>query len=190
MNRISTSLGAVAIALAGFVLSAEDFQPLMKATQTTWPEKRHIGVICDYQSSKDQVEALARAAGAGNLITVADARRLEQADAAATLLANHMTDFVVLMPHDRYFRDGSFGATLAMNRLAHLGVPSIGTTPIAVKHGAAFSVGDGTEGQILVSSHLIGTVNVILPDGALTSQKSSLVLERKGMAAISVESTE
>jgi len=188
MNRISTTLGATAIALAGLALSAEDFQPLMNTTRTTWPEMHHIGVICNYPANRAQIEALALAAGEGALITVADARRIDQAGVAANLLASHRTDFVVLMPHDRYFRDGSFGSTVAVNQLASWGVPSIGTTPMALKQGAAFSVGDGTEGQLLVSDRLIGTVHVILPNGAVTSQKSSLVLHREGMATIVVQS--
>jgi hypothetical protein len=190
MNRISTTLGATAMALAALALSAEDFQPLMSTTQTTWPGKHHIGVICNYPANRAQVEALALAAGEGALITVADARRIEQAGAAASLLASHRAEFVVLMPHDRYFRDGSFGATVAVDQLARSGVPSIGTTPMASKQGAAFSVGDGTEGQLLVSDRLIGTVHVILPNSAVTSQKSSLVLHREGMATIVVKSAE
>jgi len=190
MNRSSTSLGMVAVALVGLALSAEDFQPLMKATQTTWPEKQHIGVICDYRANEAQVLALAKAAGEGTFITVADTRVPDQANAAATLLANHKTDFVVLMPQDRYFRDGSFGATIAVNRLAKRGVPSIGTMAVALKQGAVFSVGDGTEGQILVTDRLIGTVDVILPNRALTNQKGSLVLQREGMATIVVHKAE
>jgi hypothetical protein len=190
MNRISATFGATAMALAGLALSAEDFQPLMNTTQTTWPEKHHIGVICDYQAHKAQIDALALAAGEGALITVADARRIDQAGAAASLLASHRADFVVLMPHDRYFGDGSFGATVAVNQLARRGVPAIGTTPVALKQGVAFSVGDGTEGQLLVSDRLIGTVHVILPIGAMTSQKSSLVLRREGMATVAVRSAE
>jgi hypothetical protein len=190
MNRISTSLGVAAIALTSLVLSAEDFQPLMKTTQATWPEKQHIGVICNYQANEAQVLALARAAGEGALITVADTRVAEQANAAATILANHKADYVVLMPQDRLFRDGSFGATLAVDRLAKRGVPAIGTTAVALKQGAVFSVGDGTDGQILVTDRLIGTVDVILPNRALTSRKDSLVLRREGMATIAVHKAE
>jgi hypothetical protein len=190
MNRISTTLGATAMALAALVLSAEDFQPLMATTRTTWPEKHHIGVICNYPANRAQVDALALAAGEGALITVVDARRVDQASVAANLLASRRADFVVLMPHDWYFRDGSFGATVAVDQLARCGVPAIGTTPMALKQGAAFSVGDGTEGQLLVSDRLIGTVHVILPNSAVTSQKSSLVLHREGMATIVVKSTE
>ena len=186
MNRLSTSLGVATLAFAGLTLSAEDFQPLLKVTQSIWPEKQHIGVICDYRASAEQVRALARAAGEGTFITVADTRVADQARAAAMLLADHKTDFVVLMPSDHLFRDGSFAATVAVNRLAIRGVPSIGTTPVALKQGAVFSLGDGTEGQILVTNRLIGTVDVILPQRNLASQKGSLVLHPKGMATISV----
>lgn len=186
MSRYSTSLGAAALALAGVALFAEDFQPLMRTTQTAWPEKRHIGVICNYKENEEDVLALARAAGGGLLITVVDARNPGHASLAATLLANHKTDFVVLMPKDRYFYDGSFGATVAINRLASKGVPSIGTMPVALKQGAVFSMGDGTDGQVLVTDRVIGTVDVILPNRNLASQKSSLVLRREGMATVSV----
>jgi hypothetical protein len=162
----------------------------MKTTQSTWPEKQHIGVICNYQANKAQVWDLAKAAGEGTHITVVDTRRADQANAAADLLANRKTDFVVLMPGDQLFRDGSFGATLAVNYLARRGVPSIGTTPVALKQGAVFSVGDGTDGQILVTNRVIGTVDVLLPDRAMTSQKGSLVLRRDGMATIAVHQAE
>lgn len=186
MSRVSTSLGVAALALAGVALFAEDFQPLMKTTQTAWPEKRHIGVICNYKENQADVLALARAAGEGLVITVVDVRVPDQANQAATLLANHKTDFVVLMPKDRHFFDGSFGATVAINRLAGHGVPSIGTMPVALKQGAVFSMGDGTNGQILVTDRLIGTVDVILPNQAIAAQKASLVLRREGMATIAV----
>ncbi len=190
MTRTSTSLGMAAVVLAGLALSAEDFQPLMKATQATWPEKLHIGVICNYRTNEPQIQALARAAGEGALITVVDARSAEHASVAAAMLANHRADYVVLMPQDRFFRDGSFGATVAVNRLASKGVPSIGTTPVALKQGAVFSVGDGTNGQILVTDRLIGTVDVILPDQTKANQKVSLVLREEGMATIAVHTAE
>lgn len=186
MNRLSTSLSLAALALAGLTLAAEDFQPLMKVTQTTWPEKRHIGVICNYRTTVAEVEALARAAGEDSFITVADTRVGEQAALAARLLSDHHTDFVVLMPNDRLFSDGSFGATVAMSQLARRGVPTIGTRPVALKQGAVFSLGEGTEGQILVTDRLIGTVHVVLPDPTLASQKSALVIRKEGMATINV----
>lgn len=190
MNRTSMTLGVAALALASLALSAEDFHSLMKVTQTTWPEKQHIGVVCDYRFSQADVMALAKAAGEGSIITVADARMPDQASVAASLLAGRKSDYVVLLPNDRLFRDGSFAATVAVNRLAHLGVPALGTTPRALKQGAVFSVGDGTEGQILVTDRVIGTVDVILPERGLVNHKASLVLEQKGMATISVHKAE
>jgi hypothetical protein len=185
MNRISTSLAVAVAAFAGLALHAEDFQPLLKTTQATWPARQHIGVICDYSASRAEVMALAKAAGEGAFITVADTRRVEQAVPAAHLIANHKADYLVLLPGDRMFRDGSFGATVAISQLGQRGVPAIGTTPVALKQGAAFSLGDGTHGELLVTDRLIGTVDVILPNREL-AQKSALVLREKGLATIAV----
>jgi len=190
MSRLSTSLSVAALALAGLTLSAEDFQPLMKVTQSTWPDKQHIGVICDYRANEAQIWALAKAAGEGAFITVADARVSEQANAAAVILANQKADYIVLMPKDRHFRDGSFGATVALNRLAARGVPAIGTMPVALRQGAVFSLGEGTHGQLLVTDRLIGTVEVTLPDRNVASQKGALILHREGMATVSVRTAE
>jgi hypothetical protein len=159
------------LACASLGLQAEDFHPLMKVAQATWPEKTHIGVICDYRTSRAEVQALALAAGPGSLITVADTHLMDHADKAAMLLAGRSTSFVVLMPHDRLFHDGSFGATLAVNALGRKGVPAVGTTPVALRQGAVFSVGDGTRGEILVTDRLIGTVDVILPPRVFYEQK-------------------
>jgi hypothetical protein len=185
MNRISTSLVVAVAAFAGLALHAEDFRPLMKTSLATWPAKQHIGVICDYAASRDEVMALARAAGEGAFITVADTRRVEHATSAAHLIANQSADYLVLLPGDRVFRDGSFGATQAILQLGKRGVPAIGTTPVALKQGAVFSVGDGTNGQLLVTDRLIGTVDVILPSRAMT-EKGALVLRETGMATIAV----
>ena len=186
MRPLTHSLGVAMLAFASLGLQAEDFQPLMKVTQATWPEKHHIGVLCDYRNSKAEVSALARAAGAGTLITVVDTRRTEQAEAAANLLASHKAAFVVLMPHDRLFRDGSFGATLAVNRLGRRGVPAIGTTPVALNQGAVFSVGDGTRGEILVTQRLIGTVDVILPPRVFYERKLSQLMQAPGDAGSAI----
>ena len=185
MNIISRTLGIVALALAGFSLQAEDFSPLMQVVQTTWPEKTHIGVICDYHSSRAQVEALAQAAGPDSKITVVDTYLPERAEAGANLVANRKADFVVLLPKDRLFHDGSYGATVAIFRLARHGVPAVGTTPKALAQGAVFSVGDGTNGEVLVNNQIIGTVTVTLPQGITYSRKASLPLSG-GMAKIVV----
>jgi len=189
MSTLSTTLGAVALTLAGYGLQAEDFSSLAQVAKTTWPEKNHIGVICDYRDSKAQVEDLAQAIGAGSRITVVDIRRDEQAQGGAQLIANRHADFLVLLPKDRVVRDGSFGATLAIHRLAQCGVPTVGTHPKAVAQGAVFSMGDGTQGEILVTNRLRGTVDVILPPGIGYSQKASLSLGQ-GMATIAVLAAE
>jgi len=189
MQPLKHTLGAAVLALAALGLQAEDFQPLMKVTEATWPEKRHIGVICDYRNSEGEVQALARAAGPDALITVADTRLTDHADKAATLLASRKAEFVVLMPHDRLFRDGSFGATLAIDRLGRHGVPALGTTPVALKQGAVFSVGDGTKGEILVTNRLIGTVDVILPPRVFYERQVGQWQPASTMATVSVIST-
>lgn len=166
MQPITRIIGAAMLALAASGLQAEDFNPLMQVTRATWPEKNHIGVICDYRASRADVEALALAAGPGAFITVADTRASDLAGRAATLLAAHRADFLVLMPNDRFFRDGAYGATLAIGRLGSRGVPALGTTPEALRQGAVFSIGDGTRGELLVTGKLIGTVDVILPPRA------------------------
>ncbi len=190
MNRLTAPLCMAALSLAGMALSAEDFQPLMSTTQATWPAKQHIGVICDYRSSQAEVMALAKAAGPGSLLTVVDARVPGQAGAAAILMASRKADYVVLLPKDRLFRDGSFGATVALSQLAKRGVPAIGTTPVALQQGAVFSLGEGTAGQLLVTNRLIGTVDVILPQQARVSEQARLVQPDEGMATITLLTAE
>lgn len=185
MSTLSKTLGAAALTLAGLNLQAEDFSSLAQVTRTTWPEKNHIGVVCDYRNSKAQVEDLARAVGPGSLITIVDIRRDEQAPGGAQLIANRHADYLVLLPKDRVVRDGSFAATLAIHRLAQYGVPTVGTHPKAVAQGAVFSMGEGTRGEILVTNRLRGTVDVILPPGIGYSRKASLPLGG-GMATIAV----
>ncbi len=185
MSTLSTTLGTVALALAGLGLRAEDFSSLAQVAKTTWPEKNHIGVICDYRHSMAQVEDLACALGPGSHITVVDIRRDEQASGGAQVLANRRADYLVLLPKDRLIRDGSFGATLAIHRLAQNGVPTVGTHPKALAQGAVFSMGDATQGEILVTNRLRGTVDVLLPPGIGYSRKASLSLG-EGMATIAV----
>lgn len=186
MNRLSTSLSLAALVFAGMTLGAEDFKPLMQTAQATWPEKKHVGVICDYNTNKDTVWALAQALGPEGIITVADARLRDHMNAAARVLSENKADYVVLMPSDRNFGDGCFGASMAVRRLANLGLPVIGTAPVALKQGAVFTIGERTDGQLLVTDKVIGTVDVILPNSTRTSEKASLVLRREGMATISV----
>lgn len=189
MSTLSTTLGTLALALAGLALQAEDFSTLAQVAKTTWPEKNHIGVICDYRDSKAQVEDLALALGPDSMITVVDIRRDEQASGGAQIIANRHANYLVLLPKDRLIRDGSFGATLAIHRLAQRGVPTVGTSAKALAQGAVFSMGDATRGELLVTNRLRGTVDVILPAGIGYSQKASLPLG-EGMATIAVLAAE
>ncbi|HEY3270389.1 MAG TPA: hypothetical protein VGJ89_04170, partial [Geothrix sp.] len=82
-----------------------------------------------------------------------------------------------------------FAASLAITQLGKRGVPAIGTTAVALKQGAVFSIGDGTKGELLTTDRLIGTVDVILPSRAMT-EKGTLVLREEGMATIAVLAAE
>jgi hypothetical protein len=188
MNRIVKTAGLIAAGLLGGSLFAEDFQTLMSTTRTTWPEKRHIGVICNYQKNLDAVWDLAKAAGVDSFITVVDARSDLNPVGVASVLGNQKVDYLVVMPQDLLYHDGIYASTVVIKRLATMGIPTVATTPIALKQGAVFSVGEGTEGQVLVNDRLIGTIEVHLPDRSTITQKSSLVLARDGMATIQVRS--
>ena len=188
MNRIMKIACLVAAGILGGSLFAEDFQSLMNTTRATWPEKRHIGVICNYQKNQDAVWNLARAAGVDSFITVVDARSDINPIGVAAVLGNQKVDYFVMMPQDLLYHDGIPASTFVINRLAGMGIPAVATTPAALKQGAVFSVGEATEGQILVNDRLIGTIEVHLPDRSVITQKSSLVLQRDGMATIQVRS--
>lgn len=188
MNRTVKTVGLIAAGLLGGNLFAEDFQSLMNAARTTWPEKRHIGVICNYQKQQDAVWELAKAAGVDCVITVVNAPSDINPMGAATTLGNQKVDYFVMMPQDLLYHDGIYTSTIVVNRLASVGIPTIATTPIALKQGAVFSVGDATEGQVLVNDRLIGTIDVHLPERSTITQKSSLVIQREGMATIQVRS--
>lgn len=188
MLTLSKTLGTLALALTSLSLQAEDFSTLMQVAKTTWPEKTHIGVLCDYGYSRAQVEDLAKAAGRGSMITVVDVRQLEKAQVGAQILTNRQADFLVLLPGDRLIRDGSFGATLAIARLAMNGIPAVGTSAKALGQGAVFAMGDNTNHEVLVTNRLKGTVDVTLPEGTAYSRKASLPLG-EDMATIALFST-
>ena len=185
MSTLSMTLGTAALTLASLGLQAEDFSSLMQVTKTTWPEKTHIGVVCDYRHSRPQVEALARAAGPESTITVANVQHAEQAKRGVQIVASSKADFLVLLPEDRVIGEGSLAATLAIHRLAQCCIPSVGTTPKALAQGAVFCIGDGTNGEVLVTDRSIGTVTVNLPAGIGFSRKSSLPLAQP-MATITL----
>jgi hypothetical protein len=164
MRTLIRLAGIATAALAGFSAQATDFSPLMEATQSTWPQKTHIGVIADYQHSKEEILALARSAGSGCTITVLDVKTRTQAETAGTQLAlRAKPDYVVLLSNDPLLREGDPAATRAIRQVANLGIPAVGTSPQAVRQGAVFSMGAQTGLDVMVTDHMIGTVEVILP---------------------------
>jgi hypothetical protein len=164
MRTLIRMAGIATAALAGFSAQATDFSPLMEAVQSTWPQRTHIGVIADYNHSKDEILALARSAGAGSTITVLDVKTRSQADTCGTQMAVGVRpDYVVLLANDPLIREGEPAAARAIRQVALQGIPTVGTTARAVQQGAVFSMGVGTGLDVMVTDHMIGTVEVILP---------------------------
>lgn len=154
------------VGCAALAVSAADFNPLLSVVRATWPERQHIGIICDYATAKGQVDELAAAASPDCRITVVDTKRPSLAVGAAQILADRKADYLVLLPEDRVFGEGCFDATNVVRRLALRGIPSVGTGPLAIEQGAVFSVGEKSKGELLVTDKLRGTISVILPDKA------------------------
>jgi|GEM_PF-4994017 len=92
--------------VAGFGLQVSDVTKHMDTDPSTWPEKHHIGVICDYGASLEAVEDLAATAGSEARITVAHVYDLDDYRRAVDLLLHHNVNFLVLIPRDNLVRDG------------------------------------------------------------------------------------
>ncbi len=185
MRTLVQLAGIAAVALAGSTVQATEFGPLMNVVHATWPEKAHIGVVADYSYSQDEIDALARSAGDGSTITVLDTHYASDLDKASSIMVNRVKpDFVVLLPHDRMVWDGSYHASKLVGRVAFHGIPTIATTPVALRQGVAFAMGQATGFDLLVADKLIGTVEVLLPQkGKLVASTASL---NHGMAKVSV----
>lgn len=184
MTTITRTLGLAALVLAGAGLHAEDFAPLMNVARSTWPEKTHIGIICDYRASAMDVEALAVAAGWKDTITVVDTHNRAELERAQNVLVQHRPDYLILLSSDPVLPDGSFEASVMLGRLACKGIPTIATTPMAIKQGAVFTLGDATHGELLVNSKLIGTIDVILPDRGTFLRNASFGNDTMGGKAL------
>ncbi len=163
MRALQLLVGTSALALAGLAAQASEFTPLLRVTQATWPGKNHLGVVCNYAESRDQIQALREAAGPEATITVVDARGEQHLASARVILLDRHADFLVLLPRGGAFREGTIGSTRLVRALASNGLPSIGTTPAAIQQGAVFAVGERTGWNLLVSNHLVGTITVVLP---------------------------
>lgn len=164
------SVLSLVLSLAPLGAGAPDFNPLLSVARTTWPEKQHIGVVCNYRESADQIDALAAAAAPGTLITVVDARSASHVASAEAILVRRQADFLVLLPRDPIFHEGGFVASQLVRGLARKGMPSVGTTLAALEQGAVFSIGAGTGNQLRVTERLRGTVSVVLPSRTASLQ--------------------
>lgn len=157
------SLCSLVLGLAPLAAGSPDFNPLMAVARTTWPEKQHLAVVGNYAAIREDVQALAAAAAPGSRITVVDARTVSSLPAALQILDQRKADFLVMMPRDPIFFEGGVQGTSLVRGLARLGMPSVGTAPVAVRQGAVFAIGARTGGELLVTERLQGTVSVILP---------------------------
>lgn len=163
MRTVHHLLGTTVLALSGLAVQASEFTPLLSVAQATWPDKTRIGVVCNYASSKAQIESLRAAAGPGATITVVDAQLERHLAPARSILLDRKADYLVLMPRAGAFREGSFESTRLVRSMAVSGIPSIGTTPASLKQGAVFALGEKTAWQLQVTDRLVGTITVELP---------------------------
>ena len=164
MRTLISMAGIAAMALAAVPAQATDFGPLMDVARATWPDKSSIAVVADYDRSSAEIQALARAAGSGRLITVLDTRGRRDLEKAGHLLAQRIKpDFLVLLPDDPQVPDGSFNASFLLGQAAFAGIPALATTPKGVAQGAVIALGAATGMELLVTEKMIGTVEVILP---------------------------
>jgi hypothetical protein len=185
MRTLVFLAGAAALALAATTAQAADFAPLMDVAHATWPDKTHIGVVANYDNSREEILELAREAGEGSRITVLDLRSSAQLALARNLLVNRVKpDYMVLLPKDTLVHDGSFAATYLVQQSARAGIPTIATTAAAMHQGAVFAVGESTNLEVLVTERMTGTVGVNLPKKG-TFLPPVAMLE-KGMATISI----
>lgn len=159
-------------------LAAQDFSPLVQATRTVYPAKHHVGVVCDYTWSHQAVDALASALGGEDRITVVDIRSAEYLGRAKSVLQNVGAELLVLLPQDRFVRDGSFAATVLARNLRDQ-IPTVGTSRIALENGAAFAIGADTRNELLVNSNLRGIIGPVQgggPAGASTRQATVRII--------------
>ncbi len=164
MHPLIRTLAAALVGLSPLAAQGSEFGPLLSVAQRTWPDKTHIGIVCNYAKGQDMVRELARNAAAGTLITVVDTPSAAYLGAARNALMDRHTDYLVVLPRDPVFFEGSYATMVLVNTLASHGVPSVGTRPISLRQGAVFAIGPETGGELMVTDRLIGTVSVILPN--------------------------
>ncbi len=176
MRSIPNVLFALVLAAP---LAAQDFTALAQASRSVYPAMQHYGVVCDYGWSREAVHSLAAALGPDARITVVDLHHPDQAGRAQGALRVHGAQLLVLMPNDRFVRDGSFLAT-GIVRGVSSGIPTVGTKRAAMANGAALAIGEDTKFELLVNSKLRGIIGPIQGGGAASGTAS------KRMARIDV----
>jgi hypothetical protein len=167
--------------LSGLSLVAapkEDFRALTQVASTTYPAATHYAVVCDYAYSKDAVNALADALGAGHRITVINMQHSRELYAAGRTLRDQHPELVVLLPEDRLVRDGSFEATWLVGSSKANGLITVGTRSASLRQGAAWAIGQGTKGDLMVDPALRGIV------GPVTGREPAKQASFRGRAEI------
>lgn len=164
MRSLFHSLAPALLGFTSLAAQSAEFAPLISTAERIWPDKTRIGVVCDYHYSKDMIASLAQAAQPGTIIHVVDTPSATRLASAQNILRNQKVDYLVLLPRDPVFFEGSFPATMLVGHLATSGIPSVGTRPVGLKQGVVFSIGPDTNGELMVTNKLVGTVSVILPN--------------------------
>lgn len=147
---------------------AQQFDPLAQTIQANFPDTHHFGVVCHYESSRSEVAELARALGDNARLSVVDIASSASATPATSALTLAGAQMMVLLPKDRFMRDGSYYATVAIHALPP-SLPAVGTKREALDNGAAFAIGEGTGFELLVNKNLRGVI------GPITATKAAQV---------------
>ena len=105
---------------------------------------------------------LALAAGDGYTLVVLDVCR-PSVDIPAWVSRRIKPDCVILLRHDPLYREGCLNATWLVWRLGAAGIPAVGTTPLAIRQGAVFALGEETGNEVLVNPDRKGTIHGVLP---------------------------
>lgn len=172
--RAAKNILKSSLVFLGVPLFAGQFDPMIAVYKANRSESKCLAVVCDYANSRATINELAGSAGVDRIL-VMDVHNFDQVGQAASYLNQHRPDAVVLLPHDRVVRDGVPAATSLIRRMALMDVPTMATTPAAVKQGAWFAIGEATNGELLVNPAIKGYVKVLLPSEKLASHTQASV---------------
>ena len=163
MSCFTRSLSVLTLGLVGLGLSASEFTPLASELHATWPSKHRIGVVCNAAEQQQALAVLSQAMGPEAKLLVVDTRSSIELGTAVSGLRSHQVDFVVLLPSDRMFGEGSpLRAELTRN-LANFGIPCVGITAKSIQDGAFFAVGSDTRNCARIHTQPMGNIKAELP---------------------------